>query len=177
VGSKHNWFPWFPLARADPLLWHADGAFRAEINTTNPLGTKGHLARAVAELITALWMNNYLFLSPVTFRENICRFAEQFRGSDQHDAQEFLGFLLDGLHEDLNRIKAKPPPVEMGPEREHDLETLPPQVMSEREWRIYRRRDDSFVVDCFQGQFRNQLRCLTCGQTSTTYNVSGGVRH
>lgn len=143
---------------------------------SNPLGTRGALAKAVAELITALWLNNYLFLSPLTFRENICRFAEQFRGSDQHDAQEFLGFLLDGLHEDLNRIKVKPAPIEMGPEREHDLETLPQQIMSEREWRIYRRRDDSFVVDCFQGQFRNQLKCLTCGQTSTTYNVSGDAQ-
>ena len=58
----------------------------------------------------------------------------------------------------------KPPPVEMTPEREHDLETLPAQVMSSREWDIYRRRDDSFVVQCFQGQFRNQMKCLTCSK-------------
>ena len=32
----------------------------------------------------------------------------QFTGFAQHDAQEFLAFLLDGLHEDLNRIKKKP---------------------------------------------------------------------
>ncbi len=29
-------------------------------------------------------------------------------GCSQHDAQEFLRFLLDGLHEDLNRVKVKP---------------------------------------------------------------------
>lgn len=34
--------------------------------------------------------------------------ASQFAGYAQHDAQEFLAFLLDGLHEDLNRIKQKP---------------------------------------------------------------------
>ena len=34
--------------------------------------------------------------------------ASQFTGFAQHDAQEFLAFLLDGLHEDLNRIKKKP---------------------------------------------------------------------
>lgn len=128
----------------------------------NPLGTKGALANAVAELIRALWAQQYHFLSPVTFRENICRVAPQFRGSEQHDAQEFLGFLLDGLHEDCNYVVKKPPPVEMTPEREHDLETLPPQVMSDREWQIYKMRNDSFIVQCFQGQFRNQLRCLTC---------------
>lgn len=33
--------------------------------------------------------------------------ASQFTGFAQHDAQEFLAFLLDGLHEDLNRVKSK----------------------------------------------------------------------
>ena len=36
------------------------------------------------------------------------RFAPQFSGYQQQDAQELMAFLLDGLHEDLNRIKNKP---------------------------------------------------------------------
>jgi ubiquitin carboxyl-terminal hydrolase 8 len=146
----------------DPWYVHPGGAYRKDINVVNPLGTKGALANAVAELIRMLWAQQYHFLSPVTFREAICRVAPQFRGSEQHDAQEFLGFLLDGLHEDCNYVVHKPPPIEMTPEREHDLETLPPQIMSEREWQIYKMRNDSFIVQCFQGQFRNQMRCLTC---------------
>lgn len=151
----------------------AGGGYRKDINTVNPLGTKGALANAVAELIRALWAQQYHFLSPVTFRENICRVAPQFRGSDQHDAQEFLGFLLDGLHEDCNYVVHKPAPIEMTPEREHDLETLPPQVMSEREWQIYKMRNDSFIVQCFQGQFRNQLRCLTCQKVRRSAGPAG----
>lgn len=34
-------------------------------------------------------------------------FASQFLGYQQHDSQELLSFLLDGLHEDLNRVKNK----------------------------------------------------------------------
>lgn len=34
-------------------------------------------------------------------------FASQFLGYQQHDSQELLSFLLDGLHEDLNRVKKK----------------------------------------------------------------------
>lgn len=149
----------------------ADGAYRKDVNEFNPLGTKGALANAVGELIRALWAQQYVYLAPVTFREAICRVAPQFRGTDQHDAQEFLGFLLDGLHEDCNYVIKKPPPIDMTPEREHDLETLPPQIMSEREWQIYKMRNDSFIVQCFQGQFRNQLRCLTCHKVRRT--ISG----
>lgn len=36
------------------------------------------------------------------------RFAPQFSGYQQHNSQEFLVFLLDGLHEDLNLVKKKP---------------------------------------------------------------------
>ena len=36
------------------------------------------------------------------------RFAPQFSGYQQHDSQELLAFLLDGLHEDLNLVKKKP---------------------------------------------------------------------
>ena len=36
------------------------------------------------------------------------RFQPQFSGYQQQDSQELMAFLLDGLHEDLNRIKEKP---------------------------------------------------------------------
>jgi len=80
-----------------------------------------------------------------------------------------LSFLLDGLHEDLNRILKKPI-NEVTTTREEELEKLPQQIASEQEWKIYRMRNDSIVVDFFQGQFRNRLECLTCHKTSTTYN-------
>jgi ubiquitin carboxyl-terminal hydrolase 6/32 len=38
----------------------------------------------------------------------IGKYAPRFNGFQQHDAQEFLAFLLDGLHEDLNRVQNKP---------------------------------------------------------------------
>ena len=100
---------------------------------------------------------------PFTPQRSICQYASQFQGSDQHDSQEFLQFLLDGLHEDLNRILQKPP-MNMTPEREAELERLPTQIASEQEWQSYLTRNRSLVVDLFQGQFRNQMECLTCRQ-------------
>ncbi|KAJ9097437.1 hypothetical protein QFC19_006807 [Naganishia cerealis] len=147
----------YPLAR-----FFRDGSFKRAINTVNPMGTKGDLAKAFATLISVLWNEQYTFLSPVTFRKSISTYAPSFAGTDQHDSQEFLSFLLDGLHEDLNRIRTKPPPVEMSPEREAALESLPPSVAAEKEWQIYKQRNDSLIVDLFQGQYRNRMECLTC---------------
>ena len=44
---------------------------------------------------------------PRAFKAALARFAPQFAGYQQQDSQELLAFLLDGLHEDLNRVKKK----------------------------------------------------------------------
>ena len=50
----------------------------------------------------------YTFVVPRNFKQAVGRFAPQFSGYQQQDSQELLTFVLDGLHEDLNRIKQKP---------------------------------------------------------------------
>lgn len=72
-----------------------------------------------------------------------------------------MSFLIDGIHEDLNRVMVKPVYAPT-PEEEAELERLPTQIASDREWRAWRARNDSLIVDFFQGQFRNRLECLTC---------------
>ena len=42
------------------------------------------------------------------FQIAVGRFTPQFSGYQQQDSQELMAFLLDGLHEDLNRIRKKP---------------------------------------------------------------------
>ncbi|OBZ73629.1 Ubiquitin carboxyl-terminal hydrolase 8 [Grifola frondosa] len=154
-----------PFAR-----FFTDGRWKSAVNMVNPYGTKGNLAQAFANIIRDMWQGELQCLSPTTFRRSLCMHAPQFSGTEQHDSQEFLSFLLDGLHEDLNRVLQKPK-IDSTPEREAELEKMPVQIASEQEWQIYRMRDDSLVVDFFQGQFRNRLECLTCHKTSTTYNA------
>ncbi|KAN0132816.1 hypothetical protein V8E53_009487 [Lactarius tabidus] len=153
-----------PFAR-----FFTDGRWKSAVNMVNPLGTKGHIVHAFSGILHDLWHGEMPYITPFQFRRSICLHASQFGGSEQHDSQEFLSFLLDGLHEDLNRILKKPT-NEVTTSREEELEKLPQQIASEQEWRIYRMRNDSIVVDFFQGQFRNRLECLTCHKTSTTYN-------
>jgi ubiquitin carboxyl-terminal hydrolase 8 len=69
----------------------------------------------------------------------------------------------------------------MSPEREAALETLPTEVASQKEWDIYRMRNDSFIVDLFQGQYRNRLECLTCHKVCRLslqmYYIDGGEQY
>ncbi|PKI85398.1 Doa4p [Malassezia vespertilionis] len=147
-----------------------EGRYKKAINLHNPLGTRGVLASAFAHLLQTMWSQQHASVSPHVFRQAIGRFAPAFSGGEQQDSQEFLTFLLDGIHEDLNLVQQRPT-TELGDAQQEELNRLPPQLASIAEWGMYRRRNDSVVVDAFQGQLRNQLQCLTCGYTSRTYNA------
>ena len=82
--------------------------YRQEINRDNFLGTGGKLVIAWAELMKAMWLSNGTVVEPLTFKNSMATFAPQFSGCQQHDAQELISFLLDGIHEDLNRVQKKP---------------------------------------------------------------------
>ena len=55
-----------------------------------------------------MWSGNFTVVVPLTFKAVIGEFAPQFAGYQQQDSQELMNFLLDGLHEDLNRVMKKP---------------------------------------------------------------------
>jgi ubiquitin carboxyl-terminal hydrolase 4/11/15 len=97
------------LAQAKPLtsLLLADHHVK-DLNRTNPLGTGGRLAEAYADLVKKMFSGAYVAVVPKEFKGVLGRFAPQFAGYQQQDSQEFMSFLLDGMHEDLNRVDKKP---------------------------------------------------------------------
>ena len=72
--------------------------------STNPLGSGGVLADEFFILVRAMWVERFKQIAPRDFKLMIARVAPYFTGTQQHDCQEFLMYLLDGLHEDLNRV-------------------------------------------------------------------------
>lgn len=60
-------------------------------------------SRFSVALMKRMWGGAYARVDPRDFKHVIGKFAPQFSGYAQHDAQELLAFLLDGLHEDLNK--------------------------------------------------------------------------
>ncbi|KAI7888229.1 uncharacterized protein EV154DRAFT_448216 [Mucor mucedo] len=152
-----------PLAR-----YFISGLFKQHINRNNKTGTQGVLTESFVELLRAMWSESYTFVSPMTFREALVRFAPRFSGFDQQDSQEFLLFLLDGLHEDLNSTALGSHSSLVD---DMTFEKLPDWQASALSWEKYLHRNSSVIVSLFQGQYRSRLTCLSCKQTSTTYNV------
>ncbi|KAJ1598983.1 hypothetical protein NDA14_006720 [Ustilago hordei] len=147
--------------------YFVSGAYKQELNTDNPLGMGGAIADAFGNLITNIWNGQGGSFWPREFKFALSRFAPQFSGYAQHDSQELLAFLLDGLHEDLNRILKKPyieaPDWEGGDEK--DL-----VAFAKRQWDIYKARNDSVIVDLFQGQYRSTLVCPECNKISIKFD-------
>lgn len=69
-----------------------------DLNKDNKLGHGGKLASCYAKLVHDMWCNEFSKVVPREFKTMIGEFQPQFAGYEQHDSQEFLGFLLDGLH-------------------------------------------------------------------------------
>ena len=137
--------------------------YRSEINEDNFLGTQGKLVTAYAELMKIMWLGKSSSIQPVSFKSQLEQFAPQFIGTEQHDAQELLSFLLDGIHEDLNRIPLKPYIEDIDSDGTNDEQD------AIEAWKNYLRRDKSLIVDIFQGQLRSTCQCLTCGHKNIRF--------
>ncbi|KAJ2718688.1 hypothetical protein GGI07_005642 [Coemansia sp. Benny D115] len=142
--------------------YFVSGVYRSEVNRTNPLGMQGAVALSYGRLVRAMWETNCM--APREFKQTIAQWAPQFRGYNQQDAPEFLAFLLDGLHEDLNRIKQKPY-TEVP-----DADGRPDAEVAAEQWDLHLKRNDSVIVDMFQGQFRSTLVCPECEKQSVTFD-------
>ncbi|PAA67497.1 hypothetical protein BOX15_Mlig004366g1, partial [Macrostomum lignano] len=138
--------------------------WREELNPDNPLGMHGEIARRYGELIRDMWSGKNWHISPRSFKYAVGQFAPQFSGFQQQDGQELMAFLLDGLHEDLNRIKKKPY-VEL-----KDADGRSDHVVAKEAWNDYKLRNDSIIVDLFHGQLKSTLICPDCRKVSVTFD-------
>ncbi|KAJ8458922.1 hypothetical protein OPV22_031848 [Ensete ventricosum] len=152
------------LAHTPKLVDYFHGDYSKEINLTNPLGLKGELALAFGDLLRSLWAPERTPVVPRVFKAKLARFAPQFSGFNQHDSQELLAFLLDGLHEDLNRVKHKPY-VEA-----KDASGRPDEEVADEYWGNHLARNDSIIVDICQGQYKSTLVCPVCSKVSITFD-------
>eukprot|EP01001_Neometanema_parovale_P013345 NODE_971_length_1964_cov_48.844106_g921_i0.p1 GENE.NODE_971_length_1964_cov_48.844106_g921_i0~~NODE_971_length_1964_cov_48.844106_g921_i0.p1 ORF type:complete len:563 (+),score=51.96 NODE_971_length_1964_cov_48.844106_g921_i0:78-1766(+) len=140
------------------------GTYKRHLNRTR--GMKGQLAEAFGEIVLKAYSDDRpLVISPHRFKSLVSSWATGFAGHNQQDAQEFLRFLLDGLHEDVNRVRSHPAYVEL-----KDIADESDYQTSERWWRYHKARNDSFILDAFCGQLRSHVACSRCKTVSKAFD-------
>ncbi|XP_034046388.1 ubiquitin carboxyl-terminal hydrolase 31 [Thalassophryne amazonica] len=123
--------------------------------------TKGEVTEQLSGLVRALWTFEYTPQHSRDFKNAVSKNASQFKGNAQHDAQEFLLWLLDRVHEDINTVNpnsrpAVKPPIE---EDHQNIEGPSPPLSA-----------GSFVQELFQAQYRSSLTCPHCQKQSNTFD-------
>lgn len=150
------------------------GCYQTELNTDNPLGMDGKVAMSFAHLVSSLFdkkSNRGTSFTPRDFKSTIGYFNSMFSGYHQQDSQEFLAFLLDGLHEDLNRIIKKPiteKPELNGHEDAKNLDKI--AELAQKSWEQHKLRNDSVIIDLFVGMYKSTLICPVCDKISITFD-------
>uniref|UniRef100_A0A8C7WLT3 Ubiquitin carboxyl-terminal hydrolase n=1 Tax=Oryzias sinensis TaxID=183150 RepID=A0A8C7WLT3_9TELE len=136
-----------------------------DINRSNILGHKGEFAEEFGVIMKALWAGLYKCISPRDFKITIGKINDQFAGYDQQDSQELLLFLMDGLHEDLNKADNKKR------YKEEENDHLDDQTAADLAWSKHKLLNESIIVALFQGQFKSTVQCSTCHRKSRTFET------
>ncbi|XP_071014547.1 ubiquitin carboxyl-terminal hydrolase 8-like isoform X1 [Oncorhynchus clarkii lewisi] len=139
--------------------------YQEDINRANILGHRGEVAEEFGVIMKALWSGLYKCISPRDFKVTIGKINESFSGQEQQDSQELLLFLMDGLHEDLNKAANRKGYIE---EENDDLDD---QRAANQAWTKHKLLNESVIVALFQGQFKSTVQCLTCHRKSRTFET------
>ena len=145
--------------------------YKGELNPDNPLGHHGAVANAYANLLNEMYSDSgSTSFTPRQFKNTISKHGAAFSGYGQQDTQEFLLFLLDGLQEDLNRIKNKPYIEKPDSTDEMVHNPIALRAMADKCWDIYKARNDSVITDLFAGMYKSTVVCPVCDKVSIIFD-------
>ena len=104
--------------------YFTQGYYSKDLNMKNEKG----IAKAYGDLLCKIRSHtgapSYAAESTFSLKRRIEESNSMFAGYDQHDAQEFLKALLEGINEDLNRITSKQPYKELKAEPSRPLQSI-----------------------------------------------------
>ena len=143
------------------------------MNTNNALASKNNeVAILFAKFLHELWNKkdgHSNCFSPSTLKRSIGNHNSMFKGFQQHDSNELIQFLLDQLHEDLNRIEKKPY-IEMPTDKELIDANMSDNDLATFYNEAHLKRNESLIQDLFFGQFKSTVICSECHTSSKKYD-------
>ena len=122
------------------------------------LNNRGDLSDAFKLVMAELWGTTLrYYIAPRELKRQVGIVAPRFIGYNQQDAHEFIRFLLNELHEEINRASVE------GRKSPADNETLIEACARYLTW------EDSRISELFCGMLRSDVCCSVCSNQSTVY--------
>lgn len=157
---------------------------------------KDSITYRLYQVFTIMWKCNSI-VTPHTFKKSLDLHCSKFKGCNQHDAQEFLIYILDRIHDEIktdinvikfnfddslidyvrNKIEIMEQLKEVETEElKQKLEIL---VATNFDKEVYLngidkkteflKKNHSIVSELFLGMFMNEIQCSNCSFKSITY--------
>jgi ubiquitin carboxyl-terminal hydrolase 4/11/15 len=113
------------------------------------------LVNAYKEILIGLWKKNIKNFEPLLFKKLIGQMNSTFRNNEQHDANDFLIFLLNGLKDGLNII------INQNDYNNNESIDFKDEI---EEYLFFKKnylsKEQSIIIDLFYGTFKSSLYCL-----------------
>ncbi|XP_072548965.1 ubiquitin carboxyl-terminal hydrolase 43 [Salminus brasiliensis] len=155
--------------KSDLSRKRVNGAVREEDSQHGAGAGAGEVTEQLAALVRALWTLEYTPQLSVEFKMIVSKYGAQFRGNSQHDALEFLLWLLDRIHEDVNSSSASSAST-CGNNTSKGLAEGEETTASECPNPDQPSVRHSFVQEHFQAQYKSSLTCPHCLKQSHTFD-------
>lgn len=151
-------------------LFHAPGLVEFFLSDEKPWrkicdGGIHPFVTTFANLLISYWSGISSVIAPRDLKTAISRKTERFSGYGEQDSHEFIMFVLDCLHQDLN--VANPAPgfvtdnVGVRGNGADDAE------MARNSLEVFRSRDNSKITELFQGFTKSKITCPACHSSVT----------
>ncbi|CAG8978681.1 hypothetical protein HYALB_00004663 [Hymenoscyphus albidus] len=144
------------------------------------------MLRTLANVFKALWSGQYHWITPKTFAsyvnavhlgmvadhdERLNAYGGSYR---QHDASEFLHFVMDILSREMNESMI---PVQNVSDAEKDRQDLgPPGLAAEKGWMKHQAENKSILFSQLMGQETTEFKCENCNYTSRSHNMISEIQ-
>ena len=136
------------------------------INKENKFGYKGKFILAFMSLyhLYPSKIDDYAY----NLKSLVGKLKETFNNREQQDANEYLNFVLEALHEELN-MKSRKRYIE---EKDNNYKYNTEEELGNIAWANHLRRNVSFIDSIFMFQLKSNLTCKRCGTKKVNFETN-----
>lgn len=134
------------------------------INHDNKLVYNTLVVKAFEYIIKVLCIKSSIEIDPFLLKETFGMCNKLFNNDEQHDIHELIIFLINSLHEGLNKNN------EIKFSKNHDFISNDIENVKNL-WKKFLSDNQSLIVDLFYGLLKSTIYCPTCNNISYNYDI------